>query len=45
VMTGEEEYVVAELSPPVLAALEPAVELVESLLGELISAPEEVRPQ
>jgi hydrogenase maturation protease len=44
VMTGEEEDVVAELSPPVLAALDPGVELVESLLAELISAPEEVHP-
>jgi hydrogenase maturation protease len=37
VMTGEEEDVVAELSPPVRAALEPGVELVESLLLELTS--------
>jgi hydrogenase maturation protease len=44
VMTGEEEDVVAELSPPVLAALDAGVELVESLLGELTSAPEEVSP-
>jgi hydrogenase maturation protease len=44
VMTGEEDDVVDELSPPVAAALEPGVELVESLLGELTSAPEEVRP-
>jgi hydrogenase maturation protease len=44
VMTGEEEDVVAELSPPVAAALDPAVELVESLLRDLTSAPEEVRP-
>jgi hydrogenase maturation protease len=44
VMTGAEEDVVAELSPPVQAALEPGVELVESLLRELTSAPEEVRP-
>jgi hydrogenase maturation protease len=42
VPTGEEEDVVAELSPPVQAALEPGVELVESLLRELTSAPEEV---
>jgi hydrogenase maturation protease len=47
VMTGEEEDVVAELSAPVRAALEPGVELVESLLRELTSpapAPKEVRP-
>jgi len=44
VMTGEEEDVVAELSPPVRAALDAGVELVESLLAELASAPEEVRP-
>ena len=44
-MTGEEEDVVAELSAPVRAALEPGVELVESLLRELTSpAPKEVRP-
>jgi hydrogenase maturation protease len=43
VMTGEEEDVVAELSPPVLAALDAGVELVESLLAELTS-PEEVSP-
>ena len=35
VMTGEEEDVVAELSPPVLAALDAGVELGERLLGEL----------
>ena len=45
VMTGAEEDVVAELSPPVRAALDAGVELVESLLQELTSAPEEVRPQ
>jgi hydrogenase maturation protease len=45
VMTGEEEDVVAELSEPVQAALDPAVELVESLLLELTSTEEtEVRP-
>jgi hydrogenase maturation protease len=44
VMTGEEADVVAELSPPVEAALEPGVELVESLLRDLTSVPEEVRP-
>jgi hydrogenase maturation protease len=43
-MTGEEEDVVAELSEPVRAALEPGVELVESLLLELTSTEEtEVR--
>jgi hydrogenase maturation protease len=45
VMTGESEDVVAELSAPVRAALEPGVALVESLLRELTSpAPKEVRP-
>ena len=44
VMTGAEEDVVAELSEPVAAALDAGVELVESVLEELISAPEEVRP-
>jgi hydrogenase maturation protease len=44
VMSGEEEDVVAELSPPVLAALDAGVALVESLLEDLTSAPEEVRP-
>jgi hydrogenase maturation protease len=45
VMTGEEEEVVATLSPPVLAALDDGVELVESLVRELTSpAPKEVRP-
>ena len=44
VMTGEEEDVRAELSPPVRAALDDAVELVESLLRDLTSsANEEVR--
>jgi hydrogenase maturation protease len=42
VMTGEEDEVAAELSPPVRVALEPAVELVESLLHELMS--QEVDP-
>ena len=44
VMTGEEEDVVAELSPPLLAALDAGVELVESLLRELTSDREEVEP-
>ena len=44
VMTGEEEDVVAELSAPVRAALDAGVELVESLLRELTSAPEEDHP-
>jgi hydrogenase maturation protease len=45
VLTGEEEDVVAELSEPVRAALEPGVNLVESLLLELTSTEEtEVRP-
>ena len=36
-MTGEEEELVAELSAPVRAALDPALELVEELLAELTS--------
>jgi hydrogenase maturation protease len=44
VLRGDSDDVVAELSQPVLAALERGVELVESLLEELTSAPEEVRP-
>jgi hydrogenase maturation protease len=45
VMRGDEEEVVAELSEPVRAALDPAAELVESLLLELTSTDEtEVRP-
>jgi len=44
VMAGDSEDVVAELSPPVLAALDAGVELVESLLEDLTSAAEEVRP-
>ena len=45
VMTGEEPDVVAELSPPVLAAVDAGVELVESLLRELTSPdPTEVPP-
>jgi hydrogenase maturation protease len=43
VMTGEEEDVVDELSAPVRAALDPGVELVESLLQELATQ-EEVLP-
>jgi hydrogenase maturation protease len=46
VMTGEEDDVLAELSAPVRAALDPGVDLVESLLREL-TAPaqeEESRP-
>jgi hydrogenase maturation protease len=37
VMTGEEDEIAAELSAPVRAALDPAVELVESLLRELVT--------
>jgi hydrogenase maturation protease len=36
-MTGDEEEVVAELSEPVRAALDPGVTLVEELLDELLS--------
>ncbi len=35
-MTGEEDELVGELSAPVLAAVDGAVEMVESLLGELL---------
>lgn len=35
-MTGEEEEIVGELSEPVLAAVDGAVEMVESLVGELL---------
>jgi hydrogenase maturation protease len=35
-MTGEEEELVGELSEPVRAALDPAVELVESLLADVL---------
>lgn len=37
-MSGEEEDVVVELSPPVLAAIDRAVAMVESLLEDLIDA-------
>ena len=37
-MTGEEEDVVGELSPPVSAAVEPAVELVESVVAEVLES-------
>jgi hydrogenase maturation protease len=40
IMTGEEEDVVNELSAPVRAALDPGVELVESLLQELTTQEE-----
>jgi hydrogenase maturation protease len=40
-MTGDEEEIVAELSEPMRAALDPAVELVESLLQD-IRNPQEV---
>jgi len=36
-MRGDEEDLVAQLSAPVLAALDPAVELVGSLLGDIIA--------
>jgi hydrogenase maturation protease len=36
-MTGNEDELVGELSEPVSAAIEPAVELVESVLGELVA--------
>ena len=37
-MSGEEEEIVGELSEPVRAALDPAVELVESVLEELLES-------
>jgi len=37
-MTGEEEDLVGELSPPVAAAVEGGVEMVESVIGELLEA-------
>jgi hydrogenase maturation protease len=37
-MTGDEEELVGELSPPVRAALDEAVALVESVLAELLDA-------
>jgi hydrogenase maturation protease len=41
VMTGEEDELVAELSEPVRAAVEPAVRLVRRLLGEIVQATQE----
>jgi hydrogenase maturation protease len=41
-MTGEEDEIVAQLSEPVRAALEPAVRLVESLLADINAEPKEV---
>jgi Ni,Fe-hydrogenase maturation factor len=35
-MAGDEDDLVGDLSGPVRAAIDPAVELVESLLGELL---------
>jgi hydrogenase maturation protease len=40
VMTGEEDEIVAALSEPVRAALDPAAALVEELLDELTRRPE-----
>jgi hydrogenase maturation protease len=45
VLSGDEPELLAELSPPVQAALEPAVGMLQSLLLELTSTEEtEVRP-
>lgn len=41
-MTGEEDEIVAQLSEPVRAALDPAVGLVESLLADINTEPKEV---
>jgi hypothetical protein len=38
-MTGDEEEIVMELSAPVTAALDQAVEIVESLLEDLTDNP------
>jgi hypothetical protein len=35
-MTGDEEEVVGEISAPVRAAIDPAVELVESVIDDLM---------
>jgi hydrogenase maturation protease len=40
-MTGEEEEIVAQLSEPVRAALDPAVQAVESLLADINAEPKE----
>jgi hydrogenase maturation protease len=45
VMTGEEDEIVADLSEPVRAALDPAVTLVRSLLRDLISGDSEEESQ
>jgi hydrogenase maturation protease len=37
-MSGDEEALVGDLSEPVAAAVDPAVELVESVLGEVLAA-------
>lgn len=42
-MTGDEEELVGELSDPVRAALDGAVEMVESVLGEILEASEKER--
>jgi hydrogenase maturation protease len=41
-MTGEEDEIVAQLSEPVRAALDPAVQLVQSLLEDINADPQEV---
>ena len=40
-MTGDEEEIVMELSAPVIAALDQAVAIVESLLEDLTQPPRE----
>ena len=42
-MTGEEEDVVVEISPPVLAAIDQAVAMVESVLEDLITSEDSER--
>jgi hydrogenase maturation protease len=41
-MTGEEDEIVAQLSEPVRAALDPAVQLVQSLVADINADPQEV---
>ena len=44
-MTAEDEHIVAELTEPVRAALEPAVALVEDLLADLTRPDPEEGPR
>ena len=40
-ISGEEEEIVGELSPPVAAAVDEAVKMVETLVGEIAGGPRE----